>query len=113
MTNVPPAIQYAWCRETSADPERWTEENPAWGQCAVTALLVQDLLGGDLLRSTVDGISHYWNRIDGFDLDLTLRQFGPAIYDASPVVREREYVLSFPETKARYELLLKRFRFYV
>ena len=35
-----------WKRETSAGPEGWTGENPAWGQCAVTALVVQDF-GGD------------------------------------------------------------------
>lgn len=101
-------LRSAWCRETSADPDGWTPENPAWGQCAVTALVVQDLFGGVLLRSRVSGVSHYWNRIDGFELDLTLRQFGGAIYDAAPSIRDREYVLSFPETAARYELLRGR-----
>jgi hypothetical protein len=100
----------AWSAETSADPDAWTPENPSWGQCAVTALVIQDLLGGELRRSTVKGVSHYWNRLpDGSDLDLTLKQFGwGAVIDAPAVTRERDYVLSFPETVRRYELLRER-----
>lgn len=102
----------AWCRETSADPEGWTPENPAWGQCAVTALVVQDELGGTLRRAVVNGVSHYWNLLpDGRHLDLTLWQFKrPLTYDPDVFgeEREREYVLSFPDTAKRYELLRAR-----
>ena len=100
-------IQYAWYRGTSSDPENWTPENPAWGQCAVTALIVQDLLGGILLRAKVNGVSHYWNVLDtGEKIDLTIAQFGDkVILNEVPVERSREYVLSFPDTKRRYELL--------
>jgi len=56
-------LERAWSRETSADPEQWTPDNPAWGQCAVTALVVQDGFGGELVRATVDDASHYWNRL--------------------------------------------------
>lgn len=41
-------LQAAWTRGTSFDPERWTPENPSWGQCAVTALVINDLFGGEL-----------------------------------------------------------------
>ena len=59
-------------RRTSADPEGWSPHNRPWGQCAVTALVVQDRFGGELLRARVDGVSHYWNRLpDGSELDLT------------------------------------------
>ncbi len=33
-------LRKAWTRETSADPENWTPENPARNQCGVTALMV-------------------------------------------------------------------------
>lgn len=104
------AIRDAWCRETSADADIWSPDAPSIGQCAVTALIVQDRLGGDLLRSTVRGISHYWNRIDGgAELDLTRAQFGAdTIPDARPIARDRDYVLSFPDTAARYQLLRER-----
>src|ERR1700724_3464771 len=42
-------LAQAWSRDTSSDAEHWSASNPAWGQCAVTALIVQDLLGGHLL----------------------------------------------------------------
>jgi hypothetical protein len=53
------ALEVAWERTTSADPDRWSPQNPAWGQCAVTALIVQDHYGGELRRGIVDDISHY------------------------------------------------------
>jgi hypothetical protein len=105
------AIQGAWSVDTSADPAGWSEDNPAWGQCAVTALVVQDLLGGELLRAEVNcprgKFSHYWNRVDGGEIDLTHGQFGSGFWYFSDgvIVREREYVLSFAPTLERYLLL--------
>lgn len=101
------ALRLAWCAETSSDPT-WSAKNPALGQCAVTALVVQDRLGGDLLRTTVDGVSHYFNRLpDGTELDLTRDQF-PEWAPTEVEPRSREYVLSFPATAARYDLLRER-----
>ena len=108
------ALAKAWCAETSASPNAWMPENPALGQCAVSALVVQDHFGGDLLRSKVGGVSHYWNRLpDGREIDWTLRQFkprGPIFLDEDPQLRTREYVLSFPDTVKRYELLKARMK---
>lgn len=103
-------IQQAWCRETSSEYEKWSPENPALGQCAVTALVIQDLLGGVLVRGKINGVSHYWNWLPSGDkVDMTICQFGDNIaFDEFPIERSREYVLSFPDTKRRYELLKKR-----
>ena len=103
-----PDVQSAWAADTSVDPA-WTADNPSLGQCAVTALVVQDRLGGRLLRTTVNGISHYLNEINGALVDLTIGQFGPdAWYDTKPIERDRSYVLSFAPTVARYHLLRDR-----
>ncbi len=79
------ALQDSWCRETGAADVGLT--GMPIGQCAVTALLVQDLLGGDLVRAEIarydlrdDGScaveSHYWNRIPSMgDIDLTRAQY--------------------------------------
>ena len=99
-------LRRAWSRSTSADPEGWSEVNPAWGQCAVTSLVLQDLLGGTLCRTIVDGNSHYFNILDnGEEVDLTWEQFpfGATKTDRQP--RERSFVLSFPDTARRYILL--------
>jgi hypothetical protein len=103
------ALKQAWTAETSADPKHWSPENPAWGQCAVTALIIQDLFGGALLRCKVNGISHYWNCLpSGEELDLTKDQFRELQEATPPEPRTREFVLSFPDTVRRYELLKSR-----
>jgi hypothetical protein len=61
----------------------WSADNPSRDQCGMTALVVQDVLGGDLVLAEVhvDGEKvghHYWNRLpDGTDVDLTGDQFLP------------------------------------
>ena len=95
--------------ETLALYERishWSPADASRGQCAVTALLIQDLFGGSLLRAVVSGESHYWNRLpDGTELDLTREQFSHFVVDGVVVERDRSYVLSFPDTAERYALL--------
>ncbi|MGO8905188.1 MAG: hypothetical protein ACLQMH_06125 [Solirubrobacteraceae bacterium] len=103
------ALRAAWESDTTADPERWSCGNPAWGQCAVTALIVQDLLGGQLLRCDGPSGSHYWNRLpDGTELDLTRDQFHSGLRPRNIEERDRGYVLSYPETRRRYEALRTR-----
>lgn len=81
MTMLPELMRLAWRRETSSPVahDRWRPENPGHGQDAITALVVQDLLGGHLLRAEVDGYGfHYWNLLpDGRPYDLTLGQLPP------------------------------------
>ena len=52
------ALHNAWSVETSANPDTWTPERPSTGQCVVTSLVLQDKLGGELMRTTVNGESH-------------------------------------------------------
>ena len=92
--------------------EFWDSRNRAFNQCAVTALIVQDYFGGELLRCPMtDGGSHYWNRVDGDEVDLTASQFAwiePQPLKDQAVVRDRAYVLSFPDTARRYRILQRR-----
>jgi len=111
-----PALLKAWCRETSADPDGWSESNPAWGQCAVTELVVRDVVGGDLVWAEAqlpDGrrISHYWNRVQGQDIDLTREQFptGTVVPEGglrrADITDTAAYVMSFPVTAERYRVV--------
>jgi hypothetical protein len=100
------AIESSWCDKTAG--YHW-ENNPSKGQCAATALLVQDLYGGLLVRGALGNIPHYWNELpDGTVVDLTRQQFGE---DADKVeficYRDREYVLGrgIYDTEERYEIL--------
>lgn len=85
LADVEAAIRSSWDADTTT-PEhrpRWDPDNPARDQCGVTALVVNDLLGGELIRGevTVDGEQvdfHWWNRLGlGIEIDLTREQFGP------------------------------------
>ncbi|MFD8478624.1 hypothetical protein [Kitasatospora sp. NPDC059673] len=93
------ALRASWAADTCSpdDLERagWQPENPAWGQCDITALVVHDIFGGDLLVGEVhcEGEQrgfHWWNRLpSGVELDLTLEQFraGETVTEARVVER--------------------------
>lgn len=110
-----PLLRAAWGPDT-CDPHdlaNWRPDNPARGQCGVTALVLQDLLGGELMRGEVhvDGAKighHWWNRLpDGTTVDLTAEQFHPGERVTGGEVRHRP-----PEAPGRcrgqYELLRHR-----
>lgn len=54
---------------------KWTKENPARGQCGVTAIVVNDLLGGEILKTETPDGWHFYNRINGKRYDFTESQF--------------------------------------
>jgi hypothetical protein len=91
------AIRASWSLKTCdpTDASCWTPANPSLGQCAVTALVVHDLLGGQLLEAEVhreDGSRqgfHYWNRLAGVDIDLTREQFAGSEHVQEPHLIDR------------------------
>jgi hypothetical protein len=107
------AIRAAWGRDTSDDPDEWSKENPARGQCAVTALLIRELLGGDILVANVLRDArrverHAWNRLpSGLTLDLTREQFVNGESFGEPSVEEPVLTNRNPE---RYATLRARVR---
>lgn len=111
LVDLKEALVKSWSTDTAAGD--WTPDCPSLNQCAVTALIVQDYFGGDMLRCKMtDGDSHYWNRLqDGSEEDLTADQFSyikPQALKDNFIVRTREYVLSFPNTVVRYDILKTR-----
>ncbi len=85
LTDIEQAVRSSWSAETCTPEyrDRWTPDNPARDQCGVTAMVLNDLLGGELVRGEVhvDGVRtdfHWWNRLGaGVEVDLTREQFGP------------------------------------
>jgi histone deacetylase complex regulatory component SIN3 len=100
----------AWSKETCSPGLRneWSKENPSLGQCAVTALIVNDFFGGEIMRCMASSGSHYYNMIDNELVDLTKEQFlgEEPLYDDGKE-RTREYLLGNEDTKKRYLLLKK------
>jgi hypothetical protein len=99
-----PVLSTCWSRETAYHASgEWTPANPSYGQCAITALKVQELLGGELVRvSAPDGGTHYANRINGEIYDLTADQFRHPVDYRGAEVRSREQTLSSGATAERY-----------
>lgn len=112
IEDVKAALEQAWSADTSMVPGRWTGENPQLGQCAVTALIVSDLCGGQVLVSKVNGEgSHYWNRLpNGEDVDLTFEQFPSGTSISPPRERDAEELLANEDTRRRYITLASRVR---
>ena len=83
FSEIAGAIRRAWAASTSYDPATWAPENPGWGQCAVTAVTLYRIFGGDVLRNiaTLPGgmeVTHYFNRLpDSTIIDMTHEQFPP------------------------------------
>lgn len=106
------ALVNAWSEETCVPSCRaeWKNSDSSYGQCAVTALVMNDIFGGKIMRCMSTTGSHYYNNIDGEDVDLTIAQFNdqrPNYQNGEE--RTREYLLSNEDTKKRYLTLLTNF----
>ena len=111
------AIRGAWCVWTSdpVDQPGWSESSPASGQCASTALVVQELLGGELLIADVraaDGTAHgvhYWNRLAAsVEVDLTREQFRAGETVGEPRTVSRPADVTRGRLAGHYRLLAAR-----
>lgn len=106
------AIRQSWGPDTVLGT--FDHECPAKGHCAVTALVIQDLFGGDIIRAVIPGLgSHYWNRIAGMgEVDLTREQFARDLDIPRGAVVDRSYLLEgeraiAARTAERYAALLR------
>ena len=66
------ALRRAWSLDTAV---QWSAENPANGQCNVTAAVIHDLFGGEILRTKLTGVWHYYNQLGGKPVDFSDSQF--------------------------------------
>jgi len=87
---------------------------PSAGHCAVTAIIIQMILGGELVSAYVCDQSHWFNRIEGYDIDATADQFkGNRVLMTSkgvlyPGTRVRHHVEIDEVTWQRAKLLASR-----
>lgn len=107
-------FQDAWCEFTahSSVRDKWSRGCRGVGQCAVTALVINDFFGGKIMRvELADGGSHYFNNVDGRDLDFTIDQSDcvPMEMKFPAETRSRAELLSTYDTAIRYGVLLNRF----
>ena len=109
-------LRQVWCAETCAPRmrEQWSPENPSFGQCSITAFLVQELFGGTVYGiQRPDGSVHCYNEIEDSTFDLTSEQFGDEDLDYfGNAEQQRETHFAKAEKQARYELLKQRLEAY-
>lgn len=70
------AFKVAWSIDTTYPDikNKWSDKNRAYGQCAITALIIYDLYGGRLIYDQTN--FHIWNELpDGSQQDLSRSQF--------------------------------------
>jgi hypothetical protein len=93
-------LKSAWSKDSSGS---WTADNPAKGQCSVTALVVHDIFGGDILKTRTPGGTHFYNRIGGSKWDMTVSQFDrPIPFEDLPSDRDEAMADTSPR---QYEAL--------
>jgi hypothetical protein len=93
----------SWSQETS---RHWRHDNPAAGQCGVTALVVHDYIGDSIMKTDVNGAWHYYNFVNGCRYDFSMSQFETPIgYSDTPSNRSEALADTTPE---QYELLRSR-----
>ena len=96
------ALIRSWSIETSS---KWTTENPAKGQCGVTALVVQDIYGGEIKKTKVREAWHFYNFIDGQRFDFTEAQFNEKL-NYMDIESNREE--AFADTNEKQYCMLKQ-----
>ncbi|MGI9408041.1 MAG: YunG family protein [Hyphomicrobiaceae bacterium] len=98
------AVEAAWSIETAV---QWTPEIPAGGQCNVTTVLIHDIYGGQILKTALPEVDHYYNEINGMRVDFTDSQFAePIRYDDTPADRAEAMKCVTPK---EYDVLRKNF----
>ena len=89
--------------------DEWSKDNKTWGQCSITAFLIQDIFGGEIYGVLLpDGNYHCYNVIGGRQYDLTIEQFGDKaselVYDNTNP-QNRDVHFAKEEKHGRYLLL--------
>ncbi len=111
LARISNLLSLAWSKETCylKQAKSWNGDNSSLGQCAVTALVIQDYLGGRIAKMYVDKVSHYFNIVDEEIVDLTAKQFGDVRIDYSNYkIVSRSQILANSDTKSRYLLLRQK-----
>lgn len=96
-------VKHCWSADTI--PDAFDPANPCRNQCAVTALAVQRLLGGEIVKTATKGGTHFYNQIDGRYWDLAADQFDePIPYDNVPTTAAEAFEHA---SQAHLQALLK------
>lgn len=98
-------LKRCWSKESSTI---WTEENPARGQCGVTALVIHSHYGGTIMKTKVNDQWHFYNCIDNNRFDFTSGQFSQ-MPEYEDIISDTDE--AFDDTnEAQYSYLLNKYK---
>lgn len=66
------ALSNSWSLKSSS---KWSKDEPSTGQCGVTTLVVNDILGGEIRKTKLPDGGHFYNFINNKRYDFTASQF--------------------------------------
>lgn len=112
IKSVEVALRESWSEQTCYGPQssEWSSSNPALGQCAVSTLVLIEIMGTGIVVEDKSNL-HFWYMDDFGEVDLTREQFGVEVLIKPTGVISRESLLDgdgadIARTKQRFELLL-------
>jgi hypothetical protein len=100
-------VVVSWSDLSSCEADNWSTIRASLGQGLATALLVQARLGGDIVKVIVDCRDHYYNRIDGTDVDLARDQFDTFDPSGRPVIVDYGALIANCDTLDKFEQLAR------
>lgn len=104
-------IKRGWSRETAHPTAQkyWTEDKPSLGQCAITALYLNEKYGYSIWETLINNRNrHFFNKDnDGNIIDLTKDQFSPGIKIDYENSRQRDPKQLLRSCNSRYQLFKK------
>ena len=115
-------IEDCWCEETSYWDNKTSRPDEIYNwflngyyQCATTTALLNELYGGEVMMGEADGRKHYWNRINGVDVDITRRQFDAGtvitniqVINKNLLVTDEWMAQRYQALRGRYDIELKK-----
>lgn len=99
-----------WCEYSAFNKSMWNPENKCNGQCNATVLLLQEFFGGDIIEypnPSAGKFKHFFNRINGCDIDLTSEQFENELKDYNCQSKKAKIKSNFDYQKSAYILKLR------
>ncbi len=112
------ALWSSWSKETAhleVKESRNAINRTVW-QCAVTSMLVQEILWGEIIKAEVPNYwySHFWNKVDWKEIDFTSDQFTdwPPIFEEKKIY-DLNRLMSNNNTNERYWILKKDFERFI
>jgi hypothetical protein len=66
------ALSNSWSLKSSS---KWSKDDSSTGQCGVTTLVVNDILGGEIKKTKLPDGWHFYNFINNKRYDFTASQF--------------------------------------